>query len=375
MPGFEIIGKEEQKAVNKVFNEGGVLFAHGFDTLRKNFHIRQFEKIFCKRFNCRHSLAVSSGTASIKIALRAMGVRPGDEVITQAFNFIATVEAIVDVGAIPIIANVDDSLNMSVKDTEKLITSKTKVILPVHMLGVPAEMNSLMKLAKNKKIKVLEDNCESVGAKYNGKFLGTIGHAGALSFDFGKVITTGEGGMIITNDYKIDKYCREYHDHGHENNPKLPRGKDTRKIYGFNYRMTELQGAIGKVQLNKLNFIIKENKKRHNALLKGLNNKFLLRKIPKGSKIIYDTLILIVKNKNLRNKIVKHLKTKGFGTKNLPDAIEWHCSAYWDHILNKKQVSRSKKTKEKLATAIAIPVWLKRSLNDYLQLGKSLKNI
>tara|TARA_B110000438_G_scaffold300780_1_gene353985 strand:- start:175 stop:1302 length:1128 start_codon:yes stop_codon:yes gene_type:complete len=375
MPGFEIIGKEEQKAVNNVFNEGGVLFAHGFDTLRKNFHIRQFEKIFCKRFNCRHSLAVSSGTASIKIALKAMGVRPGDEVITQAFNFIATVEAIVDVGAIPIIANVDDSLNMSVKDTEKLITSKTKVILPVHMLGVPAEMNSLMKLAKNKKIKVLEDNCESVGAKYNGKFLGTIGHAGALSFDFGKVITTGEGGMIITNDYKIDKYCREYHDHGHENNPKLPRGKDTRKIYGFNYRMTELQGAIGKVQLNKLNFIIKENKKRYNALLKGLNNKFLLRKIPKGSKIIYDTLILIVKNKNLRNKIVKHLKTKGFGTKNLPDAIEWHCSAYWDHILNKKQVSRSKKTKEKLATAIAIPVWLKRSLNDYLQLGKSLKNI
>ena len=375
MPGFEIIGKEEKRAVNKVFSEGGVLFAHGFEALRKNFHIRQFEKIFCKRFNCRHSLAVSSGTASIKIALKAMGVKPGDEVITQAFNFIATVEAIVDVGAIPIIANVDDSLNMSVEDTEKLITSKTKVILPVHMLGVPAEMNSLMQLAKNKKIKVLEDNCESVGAKYNGKFLGTIGHAGALSFDFGKVITTGEGGMIITNDYKIDKYCREYHDHGHENNPKLPRGKDTRKIYGFNYRMTELQGAIGKVQLNKLNFIIKENKKRYNALLKGLNNKFLLRKIPKGSNIIYDTLILIVKNKNLRNKIVNHLKSKGFGTKNLPDAIEWHCSAYWNHILSKKQVSRSKKTKEKLKTAIAIPVWLKKSLNDYLQLGKSLKNI
>jgi len=375
MPGFEIIGKEEQKAVNNVFNEGGVLFAHGFDALRKNFHIRQFEKIFCKRFNCRHSLAVSSGTASIKIALKAMGVKPGDEVITQAFNFIATVEAIVDIGAIPIIANVDDSLNISVEDIEKLITSKTKVILPVHMLGVPVEMDSLMKLAKNKKIKVLEDNCESVGAKYNGKFLGTIGDAGALSFDFGKVITTGEGGMIITNDYKIDKYCREYHDHGHENNPKLPRGKDTRKIYGFNYRMTELQGAIGKVQLNKLNFIIKENKKRYNALLKGLNNKFLLRKIPKGSNIIYDTLILFVKNKNLRNKIVNHLKSKGFGTKNLPDAIEWHCSAYWDHILSKKQVSRSKKTKEKLSTAIAIPVWLKRSLNDYLQLGKSLKNI
>ena len=375
MPGFEIIDKKEKKAVINIFEEGGVLFAHGFERLRKKFHIREFEKMFCKKFKCKYSLAVSSGTAAIKIGLKALGVKSGDEVITQAFNFIATVEAIVDVGAKPIIVNVDDTLNMDIKDLKKAITSKTKVILPVHMLGVPANMNLIMKLAKAKKIKVLEDNCESTGAKFNKKYLGTIGHIGVLSFDFGKVITTGEGGMILTNDPKLDKYCREYHDHGHENNPKLPRGKDTRSIYGFNYRMTELQGAIGKVQLSKLNYIIKKNKERYTSLLRGLGNRFKLRTIPTKSQIIHDTFILFVKNSKLRNKIVKHLQQNGFGTKNLPDALAWHCAAYWDHILEKKQINISKVTKTKLSEAIAIPIWIKRLPKDYLALGKNLKKI
>ncbi len=375
MPGFEIIDKKEKKAVNSIFKEGGVLFAHGFERMRKKFHIREFEKMFCKKFKCKHSLAVSSGTAAIKIGLKALGVKPGDEVITQAFNFIATVEAIVDVGAKPIIVNVDDTLNMNVEDLKKAITPRTKVILPVHMLGVPANIGSIMKFAKAKKIKVLEDNCESVGAKFNKKYLGTIGHIGVLSFDFGKVITTGEGGMILTNDSKLDKYSREYHDHGHENNPKLPRGKDTRSIYGFNYRMTELQGAIGKVQLSKLNYIVKNNKERYISLLKGIGNKFKLRTIPSKSQIIYDTFILFVENNHLRNKIVKYLQQNGFGTKNLPDAIAWHCAAYWDHVLEKKQTNIAMITKKKLGKAIAIPIWINKSPKDYLTLGKNLKKI
>lgn len=375
MPGFEIIDKKEKKAVNSIFKEGGVLFAHGFERMRKKFHIREFEKMFCKKFKCKHSLAVSSGTAAIKIGLKALGVKPGDEVITQAFNFIATVEAIVDVGAKPIIVNVDDTLNMNVEDLKKAITPRTKVILPVHMLGVPANIGSIMKFAKAKKIKVLEDNCESVGARFNKKYLGTIGHIGVLSFDFGKVITTGEGGMILTNDSKLDKYSREYHDHGHENNPKLPRGKDTRSIYGFNYRMTELQGAIGKVQLSKLNYIVKNNKERYISLLKGIGNKFKLRTIPSKSQIIYDTFILFVENNYLRNKIVKYLQQNGFGTKNLPDAIAWHCAAYWDHVLEKKQTNIAMITKKKLGKAIAIPIWINKSPKDYLTLGKNLKKI
>ena len=170
MPGFEIIGKEEKNAVNQIFEDGGILFAHGFDAMRKNFHVREFESMTAGYFNCNHSLAVSSGTAAIKVALKALGVKPGDEVITQAFNFIATVEAILDCGAIPVIANVDDTLNMDVVDCETLITNKTKVLLPVHMLGIPTDMDSIMEVSKKYDLKVLEDNCESVGAKYNGKY-------------------------------------------------------------------------------------------------------------------------------------------------------------------------------------------------------------
>ena len=375
MPGFEIIDKEEKQAINKIFDEGGVLFAHGFESLRKNFHVRNFEKKFCEKFKCKHSLAVSSGTASIKIALKAMNVKAGDEVITQAFNFIATVEAILDIGAKPIIANINDSLNMDSLDLENLINSKTKVILPVHMLGVPADMSAIKKIAKKNSLKILEDNCEAIGAKFNGKYLGTLGDAGALSFDYGKIITTGEGGMLLTNDKIIAKYAREYHDHGHENNPKLPRGKYTKTIYGFNYRMTELQGALGKVQLKKLDHIIKKNKLRYNALSGSMGNQFSFRKIPEGSEIIYDTLIFYENDKKLRDIIIRYLKQEGFGTKNLPDAIEWHCTAFWDHALPQAQIRRTQKTKRILSKAIAIPIWLKKSINDYIKLGSFLKKI
>ena len=155
MPGFELIGKEEQEAVNQIFEDGGVLFAHGFDAMRKNFHVREFEAITLEKFKCKHALAVSSGTSAIKVALKALGVKPGDEIITQAFNFIATIEAILDCGAVPVIANVDDSLNMNPSDCESLITEKTKVLLPVHMLGVPVDMNGIMTIAKKYNLKVI----------------------------------------------------------------------------------------------------------------------------------------------------------------------------------------------------------------------------
>ena len=375
MPGFEIIDNKEKKAIEEIFDNGGILFAHGFDNLRKNYHVREFEVLIKNKLLCKNALCVTSGTAAIKIALKAMGVKPGDEVITQAFNFIATIEAILDVGAKPIICNIDSTLNMDPNEIETLITNKTSVILPVHMLGVPADMNKIMKIAKKHKLKVLEDNCEAVGAKYNGKYLGTIGDAGALSFDFGKVITAGEGGMIITNNNYIDKYSREYHDHGHENNPTLPRGRDTKTIYGFNYRMTEMQAAVGKVQLKKLNYIIKENKKRYNQLKKIISHKFQLRKIPNLSEPIFDTFIIFIEEEKKKKEILNLLNAKGFGTKNLPDAIEWHCSAFWQHALPKKQINNSKKTKEILQKSVAIPIWLKKKIKDYDMIAKLINNI
>ena len=371
MPGFEIINDKEYLAVKKLFKkDGGVLFAHGFDKIRKKYHVREFEENFKKKINCEHALAVSSGTAAIKIALKALGVKKGDEVITQAFNFIATVEAILDIGAKPVIINVNKTLNMDPKKIESVITKKTKVILPVHMLGVPAEMDLIIKIAKKYRIKVLEDNCESLGAKYKNKYL--IGDVGVASLDYGKVITCGEGGLIYTNNKKIDKYAREYHDHGHENNPTKPRGKDTRTIFGFNYRLTEKQEAICKEQLKKLDFIIRNNKKRYDILNNELSSIVDTRSIPVKADIIYDTFIFFVKNKKLKSDIVNLLNKEGIGTKNLPDAIEWHCASFWDHALTKNQIKKVLETKYLLEESIAIPIWLKKSIFDYKKISKKI---
>lgn len=119
MPGFEIIDKKEKRGVSNLFDEGGILFAHGFENLRKKFHIREFEKNFSKKMKCKYSLAVTSGTAAIKIGLKALGVKSGDEVITQSFNFIATIEAILDIGAKPIMINVNENLNMDLSELKK----------------------------------------------------------------------------------------------------------------------------------------------------------------------------------------------------------------------------------------------------------------
>tara|TARA_B100001123_G_scaffold445697_1_gene597970 strand:- start:38 stop:1168 length:1131 start_codon:yes stop_codon:yes gene_type:complete len=372
MPGYELINFKEQKEVNKLFKEGGVLFAHGFENLRKKYHVREFEKKCAQFFESKRCLAVSSGTAAIKIGLKALGVKEGDEVITQAFNFIATVEAILDLRAKPIIINVNKTLNMDPAELEKSITKKTKVVIPVHMLGFSAEMRKIKKICKRKNIKILEDNCESVGAKYNNKFLGTLGHMGVFSFDHGKILTTGEGGIILTNNLKLDKYAREYHDHGHENNPKFSRGKDTKTIYGFNYRMTEIQAVIGKVQLKKLKYILKENKKRYEILHNKIKNKFEIRTNPKGSTPNYDTFIFFEKNRKKRKNILKQIKKNSFGTKNLPDAIEWHCAFYWNHALPAREIRNSLKTKNLLSNSIAIPINLKKTTKDYINLAKSI---
>ena len=374
MPGFELIGLKEKKALMKLIDDGGILFAHGFDNLRKNYHVREFEKLICKKFQSKYCLAVSSGTSAIKIGLKALGVKPGDEVITQAFNFIATIEAILDCGAKPILVNVDKSLNMCPLELEKKITKKTRVIVPVHMLGVSCKNDQIFQIAKKNKIKVLEDNCESVGGKYKKKFLGTLGDIGVFSLDFGKFITTGEGGTLLTNNKKYYKFMREYHDHGHENNPKLSRGEDTKTIAGFNYRMTELQAVIGKEQIKRVDYILKENYKRYQLLNKYLSKKFELREIPKNSKSNYDTFIFYVK-KNEKKKILKSIKNSNFGTKNLPDAIKWHCSYYWDHVFNKKEIKISKKNFNLLKTSIAIPIFLKKSLKNYEILAKNILKI
>ena len=374
MPGFELINNEERRAVNSIFKNGGVLFAHGFEKIRKNFHVREFEKKTINFFRCKHALAVTSGTAAIKIGLKALNVKPGDEVITQAFNFIATVEAIIDIGAKPVLVNVDQTLNMDIQDLKKKITKKTKVVLPVHMLGYPCDMRKIKKICKENKLKILEDNCESIGGKYEKKFLGTIGDIGVLSLDFGKTITTGEGGMILTNNRRYYNYCKQYHDHGHKNLKSLSRGNDKVSIPGFNYRMTELQGAIGKVQLKKLNTLLTDNKKKY-MIIKDTIKNFEHRSMSENGLSNFDNFIFFIKNNREKKEVLAVLKKHKIGTKNLPDAIKWHCAFYWKHIFNKKELKNIIKTKKILNKAIAIPILFKKSVSFYQKLSFEISKI
>ncbi len=340
MPGYELIGEEEKKAVVEVFDKGGVLYRYALDAKRQNiFRVDDFEKKLAEKVSAKYALCVCNGTAALKLALFAVGVKPGDEVIMPSFTFIATIEAILELRAIPVVVEVDQSLNMDPKDLEKKITKKTKAIVPVHMAGVAAKMDEIMAVAKKHNIVVVEDSAQALGAIYKNKWLGTIGKAGIYSLDIGKIITTGEGGVLVTDDKNLYLKAREYSDHGHEQNPNFPRGEDTRSTWGFNYKITELQGAIGLAQLKKLDFILakqQQNKKRMKDGLRNISG-IEFREIPNHDGDASDTLIFFMNTKEKALALAKRLKEKGIGTKNLPDAINWHYAGTWTHIFNGAQ--------------------------------------
>jgi 8-amino-3,8-dideoxy-alpha-D-manno-octulosonate transaminase len=338
MPGFELVGREELLELTDIFERAnGVQFRLGFDQLRNGvFKVDLFEKNFAEKMRCKHALAVTSGTAALKVALKSLGIGPGDEVITQSFTFVATVEAIIECGATPVIAQIDDSLTLDPQSFERMITKKTKAVIPVHMLGVPCHMDSITKIAQANQIYVIEDTAWGCGGALDGRALGTIGDVGCFSFDYAKAITTGEGGMIVTNNAEIDFRARAYHDHGHENNPSFKRWEDTRHGSGFNYRMTEMQGAFGLAQLRKLEHVIqkqREIKQRvDNQLVEVFGEKIALRPVRKGSFETADAIVFSVNGRDQALACRSALVNSGLGTKILPEAVTWHFAGTWTHM-------------------------------------------
>ena len=379
MPGYELIDNKEYLECRDVLKKSKTFFRMGFDKLRKGiFKVSLFEKKFAKHFRSKYALGVTSGTAALRVAISSLSLKPGDEIITQAFTFVATVEAIVESKCKPVCVNIDNSLNLDPTDLEKKITKKTKAVIVVHMLGVPAEMDKIIKICKKRKIKIIEDTAWGCGGKYNNKYLGTIGDIGTFSFDHAKAITTGEGGMIIFKNKKLFLKAKAWHDHGHENNPKLPRWEDTRKSSGFNFRMNELQGAIGLAQLKKLKFIIKSQRKIYNLIwsqiknIKGIKKRYYSKKCY----IAADALIIFVKNNKLAIKCRKALLKKNISTKILPEAYTWHFAGTWSHIkeLDVHKLSSSLKiSEEKLKKAVSIPIFLKTSNKQILDIKQGLQ--
>lgn len=372
MPGFEIIGREEQEELNTIFeNANGVLFRMGFDGLRNGvYKVRQFETNFAQEMKIKYALACSSGSAALRLALAGLGIGPGDEVITQSFTFVATVEAIVESRAIPICTNIDQSLNMCPRDLERRITPRTKAIIVVHMLGVPVDMDAILAVAKRAgNLPVVEDTAWGCGAEYKGKKLGTIGQVGTYSFDHAKAMTTGEGGMVVTNDHVIDANARAFSDHGHENNSRVPRWEDSRRSSGFNYRMSELQGAVGLAQLRKLPVVIEHQRRSLSILKQALTDipDIEFRPVPVGGQEAADAAVFYTPSPELARRCRQYLIEAGVGTKILPEAITWHFAGTWDHISELVQACGPNLSQTyalsqaRLSRAVALPISIKMS--------------
>ncbi len=228
---------------------------------------KKFENRITKRFKSKYSIAVSNWTNGIFMSLKAFNIGEGDEVIVPNLTFIATVNAVIMTGAKPVICEVDEkNLSIDLEHYKKIISKKTKAVIPVHLYGHCCDLNKLKKISRRYKIKIIEDAAQSIGAKFNDRYLGTIGEIGGFSFYGNKIITTGEGGIILTNSLQLKKKMYELKNHG-----RSKKGVFKHNSVGYNFMFTEMQAAIGNIQLNKLNKILLKKKKIYNNYKKGLS--------------------------------------------------------------------------------------------------------
>ena len=255
-PGWFMLGEEEKKEVLSVL-ESKELCRYKFDDFddEKTPKVFQFEQAFASLTKAPYCLAVNSGTSALLAGLAGLGIGPGDEVLVPGYTFIASIASIVHAGAVPILVEIDDSLTMDPEDIEKKMTRRTKAIMPVHMLGAPSEMDSIMKIARKHNLKVIEDVAQACGASYKSKMLGSIGDAGAFSLNQFKTITAGDGGMLLTRHEEVHQRAFAFHDHGFK--PYRMGLIDDSSFFGLNLRMNEVTGALALAQVRKLPNILK----------------------------------------------------------------------------------------------------------------------
>ena len=336
MPGYELWSDKERKEVNDVL-ETGILMRYGFDAPRKDiWKSKELEMAICETFGSQYAQLTSSGTSALSTAMAALGIGYGDEVITPAFTFVASFEAVLSVGAVPVLVDVDETLTMNPEAVRKAITPKTKAVMPVHMCGSMADMDALTAICKEHNLILLEDACQSIGATYKGKHLGTIGDAGTFSFDFVKTMTCGEGGVVMTNNKDVYIKCDGYTDHGHDH-LGADRGADLHPFIGYNYRISELHAAVGLAQVKRLPEFLATQKMNHTRL------KEILAQVPEISfRVIPDPagdsgsfVCWFLPSAEIAKAVVTEMKSQGI----LPGNFywfdnNWHYIRKWDHLKN-----------------------------------------
>ncbi|MFP4347478.1 MAG: DegT/DnrJ/EryC1/StrS family aminotransferase [Thermodesulfobacteriota bacterium] len=341
MPGFEIFGDEERREVQDVL-ETGVLFRYGFDAARKgHWKARTFERELARRTGAARALLCGSGTAALSIALAACGVGAGDEVIIPPFTFVATVEAVVHAGAVPVFADIDETLCLDPAGVEAAITPRTRAVIPVHMCGAMARIDEIRSLCDRRSLILIEDACQAVGGSYRGKALGAFGHMGCFSFDSVKTVTCGEGGAVITDDAALYARADAYADHGHDH-VGADRGAEGHSILGTNHRISELNAAVGLAQFRKLDRILKIQRAAKKTLKAGLSDctRIRFRELPDPEGDSATFLSFFLPDEESARKSVKDLSEAGVDGCFYWYDNNWHYLRRWDHLKEIKGAAR-----------------------------------
>ncbi len=335
MPGFELFGDKERDEAQQVL-ESGVLMRYGFDGMRNgHWKAKEMEALLAKRMQTKYAQLTSSGTAALTVAMASCGVGAGDEVILPVFTFVASFEAVIALGAVPVLVDIDDTLTLDPEAVRKAITNKTRVVMPVHMCGSMADLGALERICEEHQLILLEDACQAIGGSYNGKPLGSIGDVGCFSFDYVKTVTCGEGGGLITNKETIYSNADHYSDHGHDHIGN-DRGAEDHPFLGYNFRISELNAAVGLAQLRRLDSFLEIQERHYNILKEAISSipGLSFRRVPEGGVENYSFLNFFMPDEDSARNAISELKEAGVDGCFYWYDNNWHYHKKWDHLKN-----------------------------------------
>ncbi len=331
-PGGMEYGEEEVEAAARVIRSRNPFRYYGVG--EGPHEVADFEQEFATHLGARHALMVNAGSSALICGLIGAGVGPGDEVIVPAYTWNATPNAVVAIGAIPVLADIDDSLTLDPTDVERQVTSKTRAILPVHMRGAPADMEPLTALARERGLALIEDVCQAAGASYRGKRLGTFGDAGAFSLQYNKIITTGEGGVMITDREDLLDLAIDVHDCA----GSVRRGAGLPHYAGWNFRASEIEGAIARVQLTRLDGLLERMRANQARLAErvGAISGLSLRRPNDAEGDAGICLVAFARTSEIAADLVDVLRWEGVTAMRIydPDTIDLHVYPYWKPVLD-----------------------------------------
>lgn len=332
--------------------------------------LKEFEEDFAKYVGVRYACAVSSGTVALHLGARALGLKAGDEVITSPFSFVSSANCLLYENVKPVFVDIEEeTFNMNPLLIEQAITKKTKAILPVHIFGQSAEMDLIIKLAKKHNLRILEDACESLGATYKGKMVGTTGDMGTYAFYPNKQMTTGEGGMIVTNSRVIYELCDSMRNQGRNKSGDWL----VHERLGFNYRMDEMSASLGITQLKKINRMIEEKRKVASWYNSALENTLGVE-IPRvGKDRTHSWFVYVIRVKNgKRNKLMSELAKMGIQTKPYLPVI--HLQPFMQELFHFKNddFPVAEKVSEE---SLALPLYIGLKFEDINYISDKIRTI